>query len=477
MSEIRQGSLIENRYTADCQIGQGGAAVVYLCRHVSLGSEHAIKVSKRCSPTAARRVLAEGRAQAKLIHPNIVRVTDSCMVDGAPALVMEFVRGPSLATLLQRVRLTQGQIDDLARGIFGGVAAAHIEGIVHRDLKPANILIDVMRGNPVPKIADFGIVKTFDFPEQPSRRTRSGSTMGTPEYMSPEQIRNAREVDARADVFSIGAVLYELVTGVRCFHAPDLLTTFNRIADGEYRPILELAPDAPPRVVHAINAALEPDRDLRCQTIVDLAAMWFDGAVSQPYPWGDAYRRAVAGWTDGAFTPPPSDEEDPSISSMEPVAVVLSRPPSVLPVSFGDPTGRAEATCAQTAYIDDVVEADPVWLATQSAPWGAPRIWLAAGAIATALGMNAGLVGVALAFGLTDAPAPPPVLPTQTPIAALVGECTPPAEEAVATPAPVHAAPVDAEKPGPFKRLFDRSASKSAEGSGGKRDKAPVSKE
>jgi serine/threonine protein kinase len=340
--DLLRGTVIDERYFVEACAGRGGVATVYKCRHMSLDTIHAVKVLRYLSPGVARRLMAEGRAQAALQHPNIVRVTDSVEVDGAPALVMEYVPGPSLDELIPDAPLSQDQLDDLARGLFAGVAAAHAFGVVHRDLKPSNVLLDLSLARPIPKIADFGLVKVLDADARATHRTRQGVAMGTPEYMAPEQIRSARDVDYRADVFSLGAILYELVTGTRCFQADDVLDLFNRIARGVYRPIIELAPHAPRRVIRAINAALEPDRERRCPTVAALAELWFDGVQEPDHdvwsrgPWRDA----VAAWKERERMPVAPDRSTfPPMETAVPSARRPSAPPTA--VSWVEPASEA----------------------------------------------------------------------------------------------------------------------------------------
>jgi Tol biopolymer transport system component len=161
-------------------------------------------------------------------------------------------------------------VDALARGLLAGIAAAHAHGLVHRDLKPGNVLLDVVDGAVVPKIADFGLAKVVASAPD-ATATRSGMAMGTPPYMAPEQIRDASRTDARADVFSAGAILYELVAGRRAFDGADTWEVFSAVQEGRYAPL----PDGtPPAWIAAIAGALAVDRDARIPTAAALLAAW-----------------------------------------------------------------------------------------------------------------------------------------------------------------------------------------------------------
>ncbi|MEQ1508457.1 MAG: serine/threonine-protein kinase, partial [Myxococcota bacterium] len=270
---IQSGTVID-RYTVDGVIGEGGMAIVFRVHHNALGTVHALKVLTVSSAGIRDRLRQEGRFQAKLQHPNIVAVTDVLEVGGTDGLILEYVDGPSLDRLMHDQRLTWDQIDALVPGILAGVAAAHREGVIHRDLKPANVLLKPIEGGYLPKVADFGLAKAFGGSDPGMGRTRTGATMGTPHYMSPEQVRDAKNVGPRSDLFALGAILYEMVCAKRAFGGEDLLDIFNAIATGRYTPIRELAPDAPERMVLAIHAALQVDPQQRPETVEALAALW-----------------------------------------------------------------------------------------------------------------------------------------------------------------------------------------------------------
>ena len=274
--DLKPGTVVE-RYIIEGILGEGGMSVVFRARHRDLGSQHAIKQLMVGGRRIEERLLSEGRAQSDLRHPNVVRVTDLVSIDGAPALVMEYVHGPSLASLLRRFRPNLKECDALARDILSGVAAAHAYGVMHRDLKPANILISITEDGLVPKIADFGLLKVIAGPELDQEDTKTGAQMGTPGYMAPEQIQDSSAVDARADVFSLGAILYELVTGEKCFGKGSAFDVWQRIRNGDYRPLSNFALDIPPRIQKAIEGALRVDPGERIPDVKSLLEMWCTG--------------------------------------------------------------------------------------------------------------------------------------------------------------------------------------------------------
>lgn len=271
MQTLRAGTTVD-RFVVEGLLGVGGMASVYAVRHRVLGSHHALKLLHVNDPSARERLRREGQTQASLRHPNVVAVSDIVEIGGALGLVMELVEGRTLRHLLQTTTLDAVQVDDLARGLLAGTLATHAHGVVHRDLKPTNILLAIEDGRLVPRIADFGLVKALG--DALGATTRTGDSLGTPGYMSPEQLVDARRVDHRADVFALGAVLYELVTGVRAFGSDGAFPVMSRVREGRYKPVRELAPGTPDRICQAIEGALRTDMDQRTQSVLELACAW-----------------------------------------------------------------------------------------------------------------------------------------------------------------------------------------------------------
>jgi serine/threonine protein kinase len=263
-----------DRYVVESTLGRGGMAVVYKVRHAELGTFHALKVLNALDPAVRDRLAREGRVQGMLRHPNVVAVSDLVDVRGQSGLVMEYVDGPSLDGLLETHRLTVPQADALLQGVMAGVLHAHRHGFVHRDLKPANLLLAPSEAGLIPKVADFGLAKLILGDGPALGATRTGVMMGTPAYMAPEQIRDSKSVDQRADVFSLGVVMYEVVVGRRPFEGDDLMQVLQAVCAGRYVPPAELVPALPARVVDAIEGALMVNRDLRIQDVATLLDTW-----------------------------------------------------------------------------------------------------------------------------------------------------------------------------------------------------------
>jgi predicted Ser/Thr protein kinase len=193
-------------------IARGGMGAVYRARQPALDRVVALKILSRTAGDAEfeERFEREARALARLSHPNIVAVHDFGQADGVPFFIMEFVDGLNLRQLQQAGRLAPREALQIIPQICDALQFAHDEGVVHRDIKPENLLLD--RKGRV-KIADFGLAKILGVTGEQLHLTREGQTMGTPHYMAPEQVEHPREVDHRADIYSLGVVFYELLTG------------------------------------------------------------------------------------------------------------------------------------------------------------------------------------------------------------------------------------------------------------------------
>jgi eukaryotic-like serine/threonine-protein kinase len=270
--ELPKGTRV-GRYRIDGLIGRGGIALVYAAHEPGTGRRHAIKVLQVPSAQVRKRLLMEGTVLAELKHPNVVALHDTISVDDCPALVLELVRGAALDQLIRGRRLPLEAVDHIARGILDGVAAAHHKGMVHRDLKPSNVMLGLEGKSVVCKITDFGVAKVLST-QGSTLRTRTGALLGTPAFMAPEQIRSAKDVGPAADVFSLGGVLYQLVTGSLPFPGSSSFDVLAAVHRGEYTPPDEVVDDLPERMLHAIQAALHPDEADRPADAAALAKVW-----------------------------------------------------------------------------------------------------------------------------------------------------------------------------------------------------------
>jgi serine/threonine protein kinase len=269
------------RYVVRELIGRGGMASVYRVTHRVLGSDYAFKVLEFTSADMRERVIQEGRIQARLGHPNILAVHDAFELDGNPVLVLEYVRGPSLEKWLAQNEPPLEEALRLFRGIVRAIRFAHLQGVTHRDLKPANVLLAPTRDGLMPKVGDFGLAKVHE--ELGGQGiTRTGTVMGTPEYQAPEQIRDASKVDHRADMFSLGAVLYELACHRRAFAGSDVVEIYKAVTSGTYAHPDSLGLGLPPPLVACIVKLLQVDAAARfttCQEILQYLDSVHPGAA------------------------------------------------------------------------------------------------------------------------------------------------------------------------------------------------------
>lgn len=230
------------------RLGEGGEGGVWLCRHLALGSSHALKVLEVDGPDARSRFLAEGRLQASVHHPNVVSVTDVIELGGRPALVMEFVDGPTLEQWMVTSRSLRECLD-VYRGLVAGVDALHSAGIAHGDLKPSNVLMARVGPQWVPRITDFGLARPLGDDERPE------GLLGTPEYLAPEQLAGAGP-SGPADWWSLGVVLCELALRRRPFEGDPILLALKTRSGPE---LPDHVPGVPDGVLRAVRALLHPD--------------------------------------------------------------------------------------------------------------------------------------------------------------------------------------------------------------------------
>jgi serine/threonine protein kinase len=257
------------RYEFEKPIGSGGMGVVYRALDRRTKEPVAIKVLKHRlseNPILHQRLIREFKAATELEHPNVVRAL-SCETDGEVSfLVYELVDGGSLADRIEQFgRLPEDVAVRIVTQIAQALQYAHDRKIIHRDVKPDNILL---LSNGQAKLADFGLAKDFGG-EQDVDLTRQASGLGTPNYMAPEQFADAKNVDARSDIYSLGATLYNLVTGVLPFEGKTVLATLTMKELMKYKPVRTLVPGSCDRTEAAIKAALEPDADRRPQTCLE----------------------------------------------------------------------------------------------------------------------------------------------------------------------------------------------------------------
>jgi serine/threonine protein kinase len=261
------------RYRLARLLGEGGMGRVYLAVQPQIGSRVAVKIlSDQCARNQEllERFFAEARAVNLIRHEGIVNVIDMAMLpDGRPYIIMEFVEGGTLADALRAGPIPLGGLVQVATEMFSALAAAHAIGIVHRDLKPDNVLVTV-EGHA--KVLDFGIAKLAPNLQQGlSPRTQTGALLGTPQYMAPEQISGTGMIDARADIYSAGVLLFEAITGRRPFEGETLFDLMRMHLEQPPPSMRAIRPDLPIAMERVVMTAMAKRPDDRFQSVMDMS--------------------------------------------------------------------------------------------------------------------------------------------------------------------------------------------------------------
>src|SRR6202171_2025416 len=334
------------KYLIKSELGRGGMGAVYLAEQPGLGREVAIKEliqSATADPVALKRFLQEAQVMARTSHPNLVQVHDLELIGDANYIVLEFVRGKSLREWLGRGPIAPPQVFAVMHGVLQALDYAHKHAVVHRDMKPENVLLS---DEGMVKVADFGIARLTDDSGIGDTATKTGTTVGTPQYMSPEQVASSK-VDGRSDIYSAGIMFYELVAGQPPFTASE--------ADGPFTLMAKhvQAPPKPPSVLRpgldialedVILKSLSKRPEDRFQT-----GQEFDDALSAV---GD---RICPGWL--RSLEPGADLSKmvpgaaaPAIAPATPIGMAIQQPPTAAPLRAAyTPTPPVKPVAKQSA--------------------------------------------------------------------------------------------------------------------------------
>jgi serine/threonine protein kinase len=332
------GQMLAGKYRVDRIIGEGGMGVVVAAMHVNVDRPVAIKVLRQelaSEPDVIERFAREARAVGRIQSDHVARVLDvGELADRTPFMVMEYLEGMDLAELV-RTRGALGGRDAVEYIVQAcdAIAEAHAAGIVHRDLKPANLFLTHRAdGTPCVKVLDFGISKT-GVGEMEQGLTQTSALMGSPQYMSPEQLRSAKQVDARTDIWSLGICLHELLTGDVAFQAETIPELYVAILSHAPEPLRMKRPEAPAPVEAAILRCLEKDPARRFANVAELANALRDFVPPRAVPLIERIGRTLGVATGGGSSAVFSAPSHPA-----------SRPPGPLPLpaaQYGYPPAYA----------------------------------------------------------------------------------------------------------------------------------------
>jgi serine/threonine-protein kinase len=432
---IEPGVVLAGKYRIERVLGQGGMGVVAAAYHLHLEQRVALKLMlphALASGESVTRFLREARAAARITSEHVARVFDvGTLETGAPYIAMEYLEGSDLSQLLaSRGRLPVEEAIEYLLQACEALAEAHRVGIVHRDLKPGNLyLAQRLDGQRLIKVLDFGISKMSGASQSDALATRTSALMGSPLYMSPEQMGSSRDVDARSDIWALGVVLHEMLAGAPPFDGETLPQVCARVMSEPPPPLHERAPGLPPAVYDVVNRCLQKLPAARFQSIAELAQ------ALEPVASGRARQ------------------------SVERISRVLGVTHSPAPAPVQAPVA---ATTADPVYHPPSTQAN--WGDTQSKPVArrspAPLLGglvaglvIAGGAayfVVRAPSVNAQLEPATSVAGSTQQPAPPtvaePVTPAQPSVSPLADTATSAAPAASSTP-PVARAPQPAARP------------------------------
>jgi eukaryotic-like serine/threonine-protein kinase len=364
---VREGDVLAGKYRVERILGVGGMGVVVAAHHVDLDNRVAIKFLRPAllnNSEAVARFAREARAAVKITGEHVARVSDvGTLENGSPYMVIEYLEGVDLAAWLQdRGPLPAEQAVDFVLQACVAVAEAHALGIIHRDLKPANLFcIRRADGKLSIKVLDFGVSKLKDLVASGERMsmTKTSAMMGSPLYMSPEQMRSSKDVDAGTDIWALGIILCELITGSTAFPAESVTELAIKVTNEQPLSIRHFRPDAPAGLDAAVFKCLEKDRSRRYQNVAELALALL--------PFGSKQARASVDRITGII-------QAAGLSSS-----ALDMPPSRPPVALG----REAATVTPGSVSP--------WSSTQGIGSGKKAVVVGIGILALAL-----VVGIAV---------------------------------------------------------------------------------
>ena len=434
------GEIIDGKYKVERILGSGGMGVVVVATQIKLDRRVAIKLllpEALRSADVVSRFAREARAAARIQSEHVTRIIDvGTLPSGAPYLVMEYLEGADLAQLLkQRGKFSIVEAVECILHACEALAEAHAAGIVHRDIKPANLFMTKRAdGSRLVKVLDFGISKFAEVTEVAMEMTATHIAVGSPLYMSPEQVKAERDVDSRADVWGLGATLYRLITGRAAFDAPSMAEIHVKILSQPMPNLTSVLPGAPVELEQVIVQCLQKDRKNRFQTVAALARALVDYGPAGSQVTVDRTARVLHGMT---------HEADPPTSFNGPALIVSrSMPPPVPPAPPVPLASTSDVAVARSQNIKASTAAEDTARRLIEARPASKRNPLVIGIVAAAIVGGLSFAVARMSSGPQPAanPVPPPNAVTN--VATIAPAPVAPTPTAPALTAPVAVAPI-----------------------------------
>ncbi len=328
MTNLETGTVVAERYRLERLLGEGGMGEVWSATHEITGGRVALKVLKAANmprAEARKRFLREARAAALVDHPNIVQIRDVIEHEDMPVLVMDLLHGETLhRRLAARGCLDLDEAARIAIQILGAVGAAHEAGLIHRDLKPENVFLARVSGSgEIARVLDFGIAKLIDDGLDGATVTQSGTVVGTPAYMAPEQLFGERELDYRIDVWAIGVILHELLTGVHPIEGDNYGQIAKKLLSEPVRSIAVLRPDLPADVIALVDHMLVREPENRLADLHDAVEVFAGYAATRKPSFGPPRMRAQSDPQPVSSPRPTPPLFEPEARSVDPSGATL----------------------------------------------------------------------------------------------------------------------------------------------------------
>ncbi|MGK3962722.1 protein kinase [Sorangium sp. So ce118] len=385
MTSLAEGSVIAGRYRLERMLARGGMGSIWVARHLQLDVGVAVKLMASeyaASTTARARFEREARAAAQLKIPNVVHVHDYGIEDDTPFLVMELLEGEDLETRLAREgRLTGAATLTIVTQVCKALRRAHEMGVIHRDLKPANLFLSRQDEDELVKVLDFGIAKAEGM-LLAGKETKTGTLVGSPYYMSPEQVRRSKSLDRRSDLWSVGVIIYRCLTGRLPFPGEEIGEVFVAICTEDFPLPSSLAPELGPEVDRFFARALMRDPEHRFQSASELAEA-FHAAVHLPGGQIRAHQPSTP--AEGALHALAGHDGAPGTAVASPGAI------GVAPGALDTPPGTIRMTPGATGMAPGATGMAPgaIGMAPGAIGMAPGAIGMAPGAMAAGPGANA----------------------------------------------------------------------------------------